>query len=169
MKRLTTKQQATVAANYGLCHFRAIYWAKRGLGDVEDLASEAVLVLIRAVRNFRPELGFTFSTYACRAMDYTFIQKAAKASARNAKARMVELKPSSMASRREAPSDERIEAKDVWERCMAVLSDRERMVLVGRLVDGQTLDDIGKMIGVTKERVRQIQNKAYEKCRELAA
>lgn len=41
------------------------------------------------------------------------------------------------------------------------LSDRERAVLKYRYVDKYTYEEIGKFIGITRERVRQIENKAF--------
>ena len=51
------------------------------------------------------------------------------------------------------------------------LSDREKMVLKLRngVVDGKiyTLEEIGKMYGVTRERVRQIEAKALRRARRV--
>ena len=51
------------------------------------------------------------------------------------------------------------------------LSSRERLVLQLRfgLSDGKnrTLEDIGKMLGLTRERIRQIEKKALSKLRGL--
>jgi DNA-directed RNA polymerase sigma subunit (sigma70/sigma32) len=55
----------------------------------------------------------------------------------------------------------------------APLSEVEREVIKARFAvgaesdDAQTLEQVGHMIGVTKERVRQIQNKALVKLRTL--
>ncbi|MEO0563784.1 MAG: sigma-70 family RNA polymerase sigma factor, partial [Chloroflexota bacterium] len=52
---------------------------------------------------------------------------------------------------------------------LGVLSDREREVLEMRfgLIDGQdnTLEEVGKHFGVTRERIRQIEAKALRKLR----
>jgi RNA polymerase primary sigma factor len=58
---------------------------------------------------------------------------------------------------------------------LSVLSDREREVVIRRYgLDGdpETLDEVGRTLGVTRERVRQIERKALERlagARELAA
>lgn len=56
------RQRCPVAENVGLAVHFARKFRGRGL-DLEDLITEAVLGLIRAVRDYRPELG-RFSTYA---------------------------------------------------------------------------------------------------------
>ena len=52
------------------------------------------------------------------------------------------------------------------------LSDRERHVLVSRYgiggANAMTLEQLGKQMGITKERVRQIQSRAEDKLRKLA-
>ncbi len=65
---------------------------------------------------------------------------------------------------------ERAVHKDVLGRCLGSLGDRERLVLEHRYgLNGKeqhTLDEIGRMLDVTRERIRQIENKSLT---ELAA
>jgi RNA polymerase primary sigma factor len=52
------------------------------------------------------------------------------------------------------------------------LSQRERTVLEERYGfngEARTLDDIGRTLGLTRERIRQIENQALEKLRHLGA
>src|SRR5262245_49730072 len=52
------------------------------------------------------------------------------------------------------------------------LNERERRILIGRYGIGipqrQTLEQLGRELGVTKERIRQIEARAREKLRNLA-
>ncbi|MBN1490936.1 MAG: RNA polymerase sigma factor RpoS, partial [Phycisphaerae bacterium] len=54
----------------------------------------------------------------------------------------------------------------------AQLEDRERAILIRHFGltpagEGETLDQIGKVYGVTKERVRQIERRAIKKLRDI--
>jgi RNA polymerase primary sigma factor len=52
------------------------------------------------------------------------------------------------------------------------LNDRERKIIVARFgLEGtheKTLGQLGKKLGITKERVRQLESRACEKLREIA-
>ena len=53
------------------------------------------------------------------------------------------------------------------------LDDRERRIIVSRFGLGganeQTLEQLGRELGITKERVRQIESRAQEKLRRIAS
>lgn len=53
--------------------------------------------------------------------------------------------------------------KAAWDYLFADLQDRENRILSRRIRFSHTLDEIGRDEGITKERVRQIQNKAGER------
>ncbi len=52
------------------------------------------------------------------------------------------------------------------------LDDRERRIIISRYgingVSEQTLEQLGRELGITKERVRQIESRAQEKLRRIA-
>lgn len=66
----------------------------------------------------------------------------------------------------------RKEFKEEVKEMLTVLTDREKLVIEQRwgLNDGKvkTLEDVGKEIGVTRERVRQIEVKAFRKLKKFA-
>jgi len=148
------------------------------LGDVDfaEIVSEGNMALIRAVDKFNVDRGFKFSTYACRAILKAFSRTALK-SARHRTRFPVEFEPDMEKSdwqdrRRGAVEDDCIdELKAIVDRNLADLSSVEETVIRRRFNWQQqeesplTLEEVGQIIGVTKERVRQIQNKALMKIR----
>ncbi|MFT3784891.1 MAG: sigma-70 family RNA polymerase sigma factor [Tepidisphaeraceae bacterium] len=150
------------------------------LGDVDfaEIVSEGNMALLRAVEKFNVDRGFKFSTYACRAILKAFSRTAQKHS-RHRTRFPVEFEPDLERSdwserRRDAVEQDLVgELKTIVDRNLADLSDVERTVIKQRFNWEQetdnplTLEEVGQIIGVTKERVRQIQNKALIKIRRL--
>lgn len=150
------------------------------LGDVDfsEIVSEGNMALMRAVDKFNVDKGFKFSTYACRAILKAFSRTAMKHS--RYKTRFpVEFEPEMEKSdwsdrkRDQVEQDLTDELKQIVERNLADLSDTEQTVIRRRFNWQQeeesplTLEEVGKIIGVTKERVRQIQNKAMLKIKSV--
>ena len=150
------------------------------LGDVDfaEVVSEGNMALIRAVDKFNVDKGFKFSTYACRAILKAFSRTALKASKHRTRF-PVEFEPDMEKSdwaekRRDAVEEDCIdELKAIVQRNLADLSPVEDTVIRRRFNWEQhdesplTLEEVGQIIGVTKERVRQIQNKALAKIRTV--
>lgn len=55
--------------------------------------------------------------------------------------------------------------RDILRRCLASLNEREQYIIVHRMLtdEPETLDDIGVRFGISRERVRQIEKKAFER------
>lgn len=156
--------------------------------DFVDLVSEGNMALLRAVDKFDVARGFKFSTYACRAILKAFSRSGVKLS----KYRQLfptefdsKLERSDYMERRRQTHEEDCvsEIRDILRDNRADLSEIERQVITHRFGIGKpapatpkpaarsgptalTLEQVGRIIGVTKERVRQIQNKALEKIRD---
>ena len=150
--------------------------------DFADLVSEGNMALLRAVDKFDAGRGYKFSTYACRAILKAFSRQGMKLSKyrqrfptdfdpKLEKSNHLETK------RADFEKDAADEVKRIVIENRAELTDVERTVIEHRFNlrqpgDGtsepekpMTLEQVGQIIGVTKERVRQIQNKAMEKIR----
>jgi RNA polymerase sigma factor (sigma-70 family) len=155
--------------------------AKRSrMGDVDfaEVVSEGNMALLRALDKFDVDRGFKFSTYACRAILKAFSRTAKKAS-RHRSRFPVEFDPGMERSdwhsrRHDATEADCIdELKAIVDRNLADLSLIEQSVIHRRFnwkhADEAplTLQEMGRIIGVTKERVRQIQNKALAKIRTV--
>jgi RNA polymerase sigma factor (sigma-70 family) len=150
------------------------------LGDVDfaEIVSEGNMALIRAVDKFNVDRGFKFSTYACRAILKAFSRTALKSS-RHKMRFPVEFEPDMEKSdwidrKRDVVEEDCLdELKAIVDRNLADLSDTEQTVIRRRFNWQQqeqsplTLEEVGQIIGVTKERVRQIQNKALAKIRAV--
>ncbi len=151
--------------------------------DFADLVSEGNMALLRAVDKFDCERGFKFSTYACRAILKAFSRQGMKLSKYRQRF-PTDFDPKLEKSnhldnkRAEFVRDAAAEVKRIVMENQADLSDIEKTVIEHRFrleaeaPEGKpmTLEQVGQIIGVTKERVRQIQNKALEKIRlELEA
>ena len=138
--------------------------------DWEDLRSEGLLALTRAVEGFNPWRGFRFSTYACHSIMRSFVHLTKKTIKHRVHF------PLEMESYHEEP--ERIDKDsgllvDRLFRALDLnageLTDRETSVIARRFAldggNGRTLKEIGDDFGLSKERVRQIQNSALDKLR----
>jgi len=154
---------------------------KLGGVDFTELISEGNMALLRSVDKFDCSRGFKFSTYACRAILKSFARVALKTNRYRGRF-PVEFDPDLEKSdyleqRREDTRvycmDRLRDILDNAENREADLSDIEKQVLRARFAIRETeseekpmtLEEVGKVIGVTKERVRQIQNKALAKLR----
>lgn len=150
------------------------------LGDVDfaEVVSEGNMALMRAVDKFSVDRGFKFSTYACRAILKAFSRTAMKSSKYRQRF-PVEFEPdlekSDWADKRRDQVEEDCldELRAIVDRNLADLSSIEQTVIRRRFNWEQsddaplTLEEVGQIIGVTKERVRQIQNKALAKIRTI--
>ena len=148
--------------------------------DFNEMVSEGNMALLRSVEKFDCSRGFKFSTYSCRAILKSFSRVAMRASRYRGQF-PTEFDPAMEKSdflERQRVGVERDcvdELKEILLQNLADLSDVERTVIrerfaigkaaLGEEVGPKTLEQVGLIIGVTKERVRQIQNKALRKIR----
>lgn len=68
--------------------------------------------------------------------------------------------------RRDVDAEGSARLRALWARIADVLDERTVSVLFGRLMEGQTLDDMAERFGITRERVRQIQAAGLFKLRK---
>jgi RNA polymerase primary sigma factor len=143
--------------------------------DGDELLSEGMMALTRAINTFDPWRGFRFSTYACNAIVRAFYRCGLKESRRR---QHEPLNFESELERSDWADTQRSEESHLYvERLSRILDDDkaeltpiEKDVLARRFpfdgrVERLTLSDIGKRMNLSKERVRQIQNSALGKLR----
>jgi RNA polymerase sigma factor (sigma-70 family) len=150
--------------------------------DFSDLISEGNMALMRSIDKFDVGRGFKFSTYSCRAILKAFSRHGSKHlryRQRFGASYDPEFEQSNYPEERRADElrDSADEVKQMVLQNHADLTDVERKVIHHRFRIGpgdaaglrherpRTLAQVGQMIGLTKERVRQIQNKALGKLR----
>jgi RNA polymerase primary sigma factor len=148
--------------------------------DFAELISEGNMALLRSVDKFDCSRGFKFSTYACRAILKSFSRVAIRSSRYRSRFPTEfdpALEKSDFIERKRQQVEELCvdELRSILTENLANLNDVERRVIQARFaldaidsepVQPMTLEQVGEIIGVTKERVRQIQNKALEKLRQ---
>jgi RNA polymerase primary sigma factor len=142
--------------------------------ELSEAVSDGVVALLRAVDRFDFARGYKFSTFATCVVRNEFV-RAARYSRRHD--RFV-AGSDLLADTADTRCDEGEEERAMQDRHQAVavmlgqLNDRERRIVIGRYGLGgagkQTLVQLGKELGITKERVRQIELRATTKLRRFA-
>ena len=147
--------------------------------DLSEMISEGNMALLRAIDKFNVGRGFKFSTYACRAIIKAFSRAGRKVERRRSLTPCAfdpTLERSDWDERRrdEHEKDCVSTVKEILESNTAGLSALEIEVLQYRFnLDqefagkGVTLKEVGKQVGLTKERVRQVQIGALKKFRRV--
>jgi RNA polymerase sigma factor (sigma-70 family) len=144
----------------------------------DELLSDGIVALIQAVNKFDFDRGFRFSTYAYRAIArcaYRQVGARHKESGRFSAAihQLAELEPGDSASQLfSTPSES--ELRGVLDTMLSRLDRRERFIVrrryaMGRSRKAATFQSMATKLGVSKERVRQLENRAVGKLRKMAA
>ena len=143
-----------------------------------DLVSDGNMSLIRAVEKFDYARGNKFSTYASWAIMKNYARTIPDEHRRRDRFRAADMDMLQTATdRREDEYQQRLAASDRMRQVgkfLDRLEPREQTIIIRRYgldheQEPQTLKEVGSALGVTKERVRQIEAKALEKLREAAA
>jgi RNA polymerase primary sigma factor/RNA polymerase sigma factor len=143
-----------------------------------DLVSDGNMSLIRAVEKFDYSRGNKFSTYASWAIMKNYARTIPDEHKRRDRFRAADTEMlQSAADRRADEYQQRLAANDRLQQVgkfLDRLDAREQTIIIRRYGldhehQPQTLKEVGSALGVTKERVRQIEAKALEKLREAAA
>src|SRR5258706_829087 len=159
-----------VRANLRLVVSVARKHVRPGVGLLE-LVSEGNLVLMRAVEGFDLHRGHRFSTYATLALMKGFARSVPQMVAATRRNTGDAEALAAVADSRTAQRTDRLMERDQVKQLLSRLSERERDVLAAHFgLGGQeeeaTYAQVGERLGLSKERVRQIERGALAKLRE---
>lgn len=153
--------------------YRAVRRRMAVSNRVDDLIGDCHIVLIQAVAAYNPWLGIRFSTYAFTCL----VRALSRLSQRIAKdwlARMLPLDAvteGGPVSINEPGWAGMPRVEEFLRADHPLLSDREKAIIGRRFnitpsADGHTLEKVGRSMGLSKERVRQVQATALGKLRQ---
>jgi RNA polymerase sigma factor (sigma-70 family) len=175
LKRAQAVKEQLISANMRL----VVSIAKRHVAPTDnffELLSDGNLSLIKAVEKFDYSRGFKFSTYASWAIMKNFARSIPEEKTRRdrfmtgseevfeaaADTRTNELAALASAER----------AKQQVNHLLSQLDERERQIMQRRAglnaEHGLTLEQVGRELGITKERVRQLEARAMMKLKNMA-
>ena len=142
-----------------------------------ELVSDGNMSLLRAVEKFDYARGARFSTYASAAIIKNFTQTISKeyrdrSRFRNAVDELFQSMPDQRTSQL-AEEAARIRREGKVARLLEQLDDRERQIIRYRFGldsprEPMTLKEVGSVLGVSKERIRQLAARALAKLRQAA-
>ena len=164
MSKLTSDQQKLAADNIRLAYKFAKKNSPPGGMDQDEWVSECLHRLCLAARTYKPELGWRFSTYAVRCLrtGWCSVQTHNTRGMRDYRLRRTigELATNipDYSEPRTCPDEVRAQLDGL----LSTLPERERLVLKSRAQE-KTLTEIGKELGITRERVRQIQERGISR------
>jgi RNA polymerase primary sigma factor len=153
--------------------------AKKHVGPTNnffELVSDGNMSLIRAVEKFDYSRGNKFSTYASWAIMKNFARTIPEENYR--RDRFVTGHEAMFESAADTRADEHEcelsmkRMQDAVRGMLGRLDERERRIIISRYglggVSEQTLEQLGRELGITKERVRQIESRAQQKLKKIA-
>lgn len=138
----------------------------------DDFVGDCHIVLIQAVAAFNPWMGIRFSTYAYTCLVRALSRLSQRMSADgNMRALALDSLPDGEPRGKAAPPITGPLFLDEYLRDdHPLLTAREKSIITRRFslkddAQGQTLERVGKAMGLSKERVRQVQSSALQKLR----
>jgi RNA polymerase sigma factor (sigma-70 family) len=176
LDELKAVREVLINANIRLVVSIARRYVKQKINFLE-LMSDGTMSLVRAVEKFDCSRGFKLSTYASWAIVKNFARSIPQE--RHQREHFVtgheelfDLAPDKSIDAYEAMDNQERASHDI-NRLLENLDSRERDIIRMRAglddhAKGMTLEEIGQHFGITKERVRQLNERAMRKLRSIA-
>lgn len=171
-----TVRNQIIEANLRLVFSLAKRYARVGSAAFDEFVGEGHVTLMRAVEKFDFSRGVRFSTYASWALVngcHALLRKQSSAHHRSL-CPPFDVVEDSVADYRATAGEERAVQKlrHAVDQMLLGLSARERTIIEARfgfnLSGSPSLKELGQGLGISKERVRQLQQRALDKLRALA-
>lgn len=173
MAQIDALRQRLTKANLRL----VVSIAKRHVGmsaNFFEVVSDGNLSLMRAIEKFDFSLGNKFSTYASWAIMKNYARTIPEQhyhAARYVTGQDAMLDSAADRSAVEPSESDRGKVRELLSTALGQLTDKERTIVTEHFglqsESGTTLEQLGKRFGVTKERVRQIEQRALARLREV--
>jgi RNA polymerase sigma factor (sigma-70 family) len=146
--------------------------------DFEDLYQELQVVFFHSAKKFDCDRGVMFSTYALSAMKFRVIQLWTNEKRKKRTAILTSLDApvkgtttllDCLQDELQCPADDHASRNEGLEKIKKAMRrlDRRSEAIVRQRMEGETLEGIARQFGVCKERVRQLEQKAFDKLRWL--
>jgi RNA polymerase primary sigma factor len=137
-----------------------------------DRISDGTFALMNAVDRFDFARGYRFSTYATWAIFNALTQRDRREWSRRKRTAPLHYESLATPDLESEQNEARVERTKAVDRLLRRLDRRERWIMVNRHgiggVPEQTLKQIGMDLGISKERARQLEERAHAKLRDFA-
>jgi RNA polymerase sigma factor (sigma-70 family) len=156
--------------------FKAVRYRRAWTLLTDDLTGEGHVVLINAVERYNPWLGVRFSTYAFTCLVRALVRSTKRRSGQDKRLVLQDqlaLEGAAQEKTKDKKDDSPLDLDHYLRDAHPLLTEREKAVLrmrfgIGPAVEPLKLELIGERLGLSKERIRQVQVSALGKLRVAA-
>lgn len=167
--RSIEERNAMVEANMGLVGYVLGHYFRGNATD--DNFQIGYIALMRAADLFDVSKGYKFTTYACKSIWGQINNAVRRKAKQEIKTRPVmefdhpldHRCPATIADDSEQAALHRKHTDLTSAGILDILPPRERRIIKGREMEGKTLQELGTEMGISKERVRQLQAAAMRR------